>query len=265
MTGVAGGSDTLPALFRLDGQVALVTGAAGGIGGLASRVLAEAGAHVALADLDGGAADLMAEKLASEGLATSAYQVDVTDEQEVSQAIEAIIAAHGRIDVLINNAGTAKRMPSEDMPLDAWQRVIDVNLTGVFLCAREAGKHMLDAGRGSVVNLASIMGHVGGALYGNIAYHASKGAVVNLTRALAVEWGARGVRVNAIAPTFVETPFTENLLSDPAMRSAIEAATPMGRIARVDDLAGAILYLASSASALVTGHSLAVDGGWLAR
>lgn len=265
MTGVAGGSDTLPALFRLDGQVALVTGAAGGIGGLASRVLAEAGAHVALADLDGGAADLMAEKLASEGLATSAYQVDVTDEQEVSQAIEAIIAAHGRIDVLINNAGTAKRMPSEDMPLDEWQRVIDVNLTGVFLCAREAGKHMLDAGRGSVVNLASIMGHVGGALYGNIAYHASKGAVVNLTRALAVEWGGRGVRVNAIAPTFVETPFTENLLSDPAMRSAIEAATPMGRIARVDDLAGAILYLSSSASALVTGHSLAVDGGWLAR
>ena len=265
MTEASSAAGALPALFRLDGQVALVTGAAGGIGGLASRVLAEAGAHVALADLDGGAADLMAEKLASEGLATSAYQVDVTDEQEVAQAIEAIIAAHGRIDVLINNAGTAKRMPSEDMPLDAWQRVIDVNLTGVFLCAREAGKHMLDAGRGSVVNLASIMGHVGGALYGNIAYHASKGAVVNLTRALAVEWGARGVRVNAIAPTFVETPFTENLLSDPAMRSAIEAATPMGRIARVDDLAGAILYLSSSASALVTGHSLAVDGGWLAR
>lgn len=246
-------------------QVVIITGASRGIGRATAMTLAEAGAHiVAVARSQDGLSQTRSLIESSGGRCTTAT-VDVGSYEEITELVTSIKSDFGRIDVLINNAGTAKRMPSEDMPLDAWQRVIDVNLTGVFLCAREAGKHMLDAGRGSVVNLASIMGHVGGALYGNIAYHASKGAVVNLTRALAVEWGARGVRVNAIAPTFVETPFTENLLSDPAMRSAIEAATPMGRIARVDDLAGAFLYLSSPASALVTGHSLAVDGGWLAR
>jgi NAD(P)-dependent dehydrogenase (short-subunit alcohol dehydrogenase family) len=156
-------------------------------------------------------------------------------------------------------------MPAEEMTLEAWQRVIDVNLTGVFLCAREAGRQMLDAGQGSIVNIASIMGHVGGALYGNLSYHASKGGVVNLTRALAVEWAGRGVRVNAIAPTFVDTPFVAGLMAEPGMRDAIEDLTPMGRLAETRDLAGALIYLASPASATVTGHSLAVDGGWLAR
>jgi 2-deoxy-D-gluconate 3-dehydrogenase len=151
------------------------------------------------------------------------------------------------------------------MTLLAWQQVIDVNLTGVFLCAREAGRQMLAAGQGSIVNIASIMGHVGGALYGNLSYHASKGAVVNLTRALAVEWGDQGVRVNAIAPTFVDTPLVAGLMGDPEMRGRIEALTPLGRVAETQDLAGAVLYLASAASTMVTGHSLAVDGGWLAR
>jgi len=253
------------ARFRLDGQVALVTGAAGGIGTMAAETLTRAGAHVALADLDGAAVDLAAEKLAQAGRATSAYQMDVGLEASVVETVTQVVASHGRIDVLVNNAGTAKRMPAEEMSLAAWQQVIDVNLTGVFLCAREAGRQMLSAGRGSIVNIASIMGHVGGALYGNLSYHASKGAVVNLTRALAVEWGGRGVRVNAIAPTFVDTPFVAGLMAEPGMREAIEELTPLGRLAETRDLAGALLYLASPASAMVTGHSLAVDGGWLAR
>jgi NAD(P)-dependent dehydrogenase (short-subunit alcohol dehydrogenase family) len=251
-------------MFRLDGKVALVTGAAGAIGAMASRVLAEAGAHVALGDLDGAGADREAEKLGQQGLAASAYEMDVSSETSVRAAVDAVMGAHGRIDVLVNNAGIARRMPAEEMPLDAWQRVLDVNLTGVFLCAREAGRYMLAAGGGSIVNIASVMGHVGGALYGNLAYHASKGGVVNFTRALAAEWARRNVRVNSIAPTWVDTPLIARLKADRAMLAKIEEITPMGRLAQVDDLAGAILYLASPASALVTGHSLAVDGGLLA-
>jgi NAD(P)-dependent dehydrogenase (short-subunit alcohol dehydrogenase family) len=254
----------LPELFRLGGQVALVTGAAGGIGAMASRVLAEAGAHVALSDLDGAAADREAERLGQHGLAVSAYEMDVADEAAVSETMAALVAAHGRIDVLVNNAGIALRMPAEETTLEAWRKVIDVNLTGVFLCAREAGRHMLAAGRGSIVNIASVMGHIGGILYGNLSYHAAKGGVVNFTRALAVEWADRNVRVNSIAPTWVDTPLIARLKQDPEMVAAIERITPMGRMARPGDLAGAILYLASPASALVTGHSLAVDGGLLA-
>jgi len=254
----------LPDMFRLDGQVALVTGAAGGIGAMASRVLAEAGAHVALSDLDGAAADREAERLGQAGLAAGAYQMDVADEASVSQCVAEVVAAHGRIDVLVNNAGIALRMPAEEMTLDAWRKVVDVNLTGVFLCSREAGRQMLAAGRGSIINIASVMGHIGGVLYGNLSYHAAKGGVVNFTRALAVEWAGRNVRVNAIAPTWVDTPLIARLKQDPDMLAAIEGITPMGRMAQPQDLAGAILYLASPASSLVTGHSLAVDGGLLA-
>ena len=251
----------LDTLFRLDGQVAVVTGGGGAIGGLAAGVLAQAGAHVVVTDHDEAAATATAD-----GIETAeARRLDVVDEAAVDALMADIDAAHGRIDVLVNAAGISKRLASEEIPLQTWSQVLAVNLTGTVLCARAAARVMLRRRAGAIVNISSIMGHTGGGLYPNPAYHASKGGVVNLTRALAAEWGDRGIRVNDIAPTFVDTPLATPVLGDPEMRAEIDRLHPLGRVAQVDDLAGAILYLASPASALVTGQSLAVDGGWLAR
>ena len=160
-------------------------------------------------------------------------------------------------------AGLGARMPAVDMPAERWCRVLAVNVDGGFFCAREAGRHMLKAGRGAVVNVASIMGLVGGAHYPNLAYHTAKGAVVNFTRALACEWAASGVRVNAVAPTFARTRLTEPLLAEEAMAARLLQDTPMGRFVEPEEVAAAILFLASDAAAMITGVTLPVDGGWL--
>lgn len=177
----------------------------------------------------------------------------------------AITSSEGRIDSLVNNAGLAIRRPSLELSLADWEAVLKVNLTGVFLCARAAARHMIPNRRGVIVNTASIMGLSGGGLYPNISYQSSKGAVVNLTRALAVEWAAHGIRVNAIAPTWVRTDFIAPLLQQPELLARIQAMTPLGRIAEVEDIVGAVIYLASPAAAMVTGHTLAIDGGFLAQ
>ena len=255
----------IPGRFRLDRRVALLTGAATGIGAHIARTFAEAGAHVVVTDLDLKGATKLADTLKKEGHAAEAHALDVTDEKGVPKLIDAIADLHGRIDILVNNAGAAARMASEEMPTETWEKVIGVNLTGAFRCARAAGKHMLDAGSGAVINIASIMGLVGGALYPNPAYHASKGALVNWTRALALEWASRGVRVNAVAPAFVRTPFTDKLLSDPKMVEAITAQTPIGRLIETREVADAVLFLASDAASGITGVTLPVDGGWTAR
>ena len=253
--------------MRLTGKKALITGAGGGIGRAAALAFAREGAAVACCDIRQEPTEATAEAVRAAGGTAVPVIADLTAEDAAREGVEAAERQLGGLNAVFNNAGLVH--PGDhgatDTPLAAWEATLAVNLTGSFLCARAAARVMLRRRAGAIINISSIMGHSGGGLYPNPAYHASKGGIVNLTRALAAEWGDRGIRVNDIAPTFVDTPLATPVLGDPAMRAEIERLHPLGRVARVDDLAGAILYLASPASALVTGQSLAVDGGWLAR
>jgi NAD(P)-dependent dehydrogenase (short-subunit alcohol dehydrogenase family) len=250
--------------FLVTGQAAVVTGGGDGIGRATALLLATAGARVAVLDRDGERAAAVAGEITASGGTATSHVADVSDAAGLESAFAAVLRAHSQLDILVNNAGIAIRQPATELSLEDWNRVIAVNLTGMFLAARLAARHIEAGGRtGAIVNTASIMGLSGG-LYPNVAYQTSKGGVVNMTRALALEWAPR-IRVNAVAPTFVRTKLITGLMQNPETMAAIAAATPLGRIAEPDEIAAAILFLASPAAAMITGTILPVDGGYLAR
>jgi NAD(P)-dependent dehydrogenase (short-subunit alcohol dehydrogenase family) len=256
---------TVQQLFDLSGRVAVVTGAGTGLGVVFAEALAEAGAQVVCAGLHLEPVQRTAGRLEAIGREALAIQVDVTDEAAVSDMVRQAVERFGRLDILVNNAGIAVAGPPEELSLPDWQRVLDVNLTGVFLCAREAARAMLAAGTGGrIVNIASILGAVGSQPAPAAAYAATKGAVVNLTRDLAIHWAPRGILVNAIGPAYFPSEMTGDMLQIPEVRQEIERRTPLGRVGRPEELKGAVVYLASDASSYVTGQTLYVDGGWTA-
>jgi gluconate 5-dehydrogenase len=252
---------TINQLFDLKGKVALVTGGSRGLGREMAEGLAEAGASLMLLARREQWLTPTVEEFRGRGFRCEGALCDVSSADEVHRAVERTLEAFGRIEILVNNAGVTWGEPAEDLPLDRWKMVLDVNLTGAFLFSQAAGREMLKRGSGNIINVASIAGLVGTMENGQhiAAYVAAKGGLIALTRELGAKWARRGVRVNAIAPGFFPSRMTERVLE--AAQSEIEAGVPMGRVGREGELKGVAVFLASDASSYITGQTIVVDGG----
>ncbi|MGG0542726.1 SDR family oxidoreductase [Priestia aryabhattai] len=249
-------------LFSLDGKVAAITGATRGIGRSMAIALAEAGSDIALLQRS---KEFLGVKEEIERLGRKCFIVncDLENASEVSEAISSVVTYFGKLDILVNNAGIQRRSPAVDFAEEDWDAVMNVNLKTVWLLCQQAGRQMLKQGSGKIINMASLLSYQGGITVP--AYAAAKGGVAQLTKALSNEWAAKGVNVNGIVPGYIATDMNEALINDETRSRQIIERIPAGRWGQADDFKGAVVFLASDASAYIHGHLLAVDGGWLGR
>ena len=249
--------------FNLKGRRAVVTGGGQAIGLACAEALSEAGAKVVIADYNAKAAESGRDAMKAKGYDCEIEIVDVTDAKAIETLADKLAKAHGKVDILVNNAGIARsETPAETVADEHWLNVIDVNLNGVFWCCRAFGRAMLERRSGAIVNVGSMSGFIVNKPQAQSYYNASKAAVHHLTKSLAAEWGARGVRVNAVAPTYIATPLNAFVSSRPDMLKAWIDGTPMARLGEIEEIASVVLFLASDAASLMTGAVVVVDGGY---
>jgi 2-deoxy-D-gluconate 3-dehydrogenase len=250
--------------MRLDNQVAVVTGSGSGLGQAIAIAFAEAGATVVVTDLAQRLhnAKKTRDRIIQLGRKSVAVSLNVTSIRSIRRMVKKTIDQYGRIDILVNNAGVNISKPAVEVTEDDWDKVLDVNLKGVFFCCQEVGRTMIERRFGKIINVASQNGVIG--YYNRAAYCSSKAGVVNLTRVLAIEWASKNINVNAIGPTFVRTPLTDKLFQEESFTNEVLRRIPLGRLGQPEDITGSVVFLASSAAQLITGHTLLIDGGWTA-
>jgi NAD(P)-dependent dehydrogenase (short-subunit alcohol dehydrogenase family) len=256
----------LSKLFSLSGKVAIVTGGGRGLGATLGVGLAQYGAEIVIAEIDATEVPNTQKRIADVGGQSHFMRTDVTDKQSVQAMVDEVKKLRGRIDILVNNAGTSVRGPAEGVTEEGWDKVLDVNLKSQFLCAQAVGRIMIEQKSGNIINIASVVGQRGLFHPYDLAlpYCCSKGGVIQLTKALAAEWAKYGIRVNAIAPTYLWTDLTRHLFENEDFKNYLLGKIPMGRLVNPEEVIGSAVFLASEASSMVTGHILNVDGGWLA-
>jgi NAD(P)-dependent dehydrogenase (short-subunit alcohol dehydrogenase family) len=250
----------IPGLFDLSGRVALVTGASKGLGKAMAIALAHAGADLALYGRDVAELKAVKETIGDLGRRAEYFVVDLLKKAEIDTGVKSTITAFGRVDILVNNAGVNVRKPVLEITPEEWDFVMDTNLKGYLLMTQAVVPHMVSQGAGKIINMASILGAV--ALPSQVAYASSKGGIIQMTKVMALEWAQQNIQVNAIGPTYFETPLVAPLRNDPERYNFIIERTPMRRWGRPEELSGVVIFLASKASDFVTGQTVFVDGGW---